>query len=258
MAFNDPRFSAGTVSDVRAGAPAIDQGLRAFMLAVYNHMTLGVAITGLVALGAYMASGIVVNEAGKIVELNSFGMFLFNSPFKWVVAFAPLGMVFWMNMGTEGRSVQTTRVLFYVFSALMGLSLSTIFLVYTHGSIARVFFISAASFGALSLYGYTTKRNLSAFGAFLMMGLVGLLLASLVNLFFPSGMLTFMISVAGVGIFAGLTAYDTQMLKSLYVENAHSFSRDEGEKLAVHGALTLYLDFINLFIMLLRLLGDRR
>lgn len=256
MAFNDPRFSAGTVNDVRVGAPAIDQGLRAFMLAVYNHMTLGVAITGLVALGAYMASAIEVN--GQLTGLTAIGEALYLSPLKYVVMFAPLGMVLWMNIGTESRSVGTSRVLFYVFSALMGLSLSTIFLVYTHGSIARVFFISAASFGALSLYGYTTKRNLSAFGAFLMMGLVGLLLASLVNLFFPSGMLTFLISVAGVGIFAGLTAYDTQMLKSLYVENAHSFSRDEGEKLAINGALTLYLDFINLFIMLLRLLGDRR
>ncbi|CAM5776011.1 ABC transporter permease [Labrys miyagiensis] len=258
MSFNDPRYSAGTVSDVRAGAPAIDQGLRAFMLAVYNHMTLGVAITGLVALGAYLASGVVVNDAGRIVDMGPVGLFLFNSPFKWVVMLAPLAMVFWMNMGAEGRSVQSTRILFYVFSALMGLSLSTLFLVYTHGSIARVFFVSAASFGALSLYGYTTKRDLSAFGSFLIMGLFGLLLASLVNLFFPSGFLTFVITVAGVGIFAGLTAYDTQMLKSLYVENARSFSRDEGEKLAVHGALTLYLDFINLFIMLLRLLGDRR
>ncbi|GLS17692.1 ABC transporter permease [Labrys miyagiensis] len=258
MSFNDPRYSAGTVSDARAGAPAIDQGLRAFMLAVYNHMTLGVAITGLVAIGAYLASGVEVNEMGKIVALNSFGLLLFNTPLKWVIAFAPLGMVFWMNIGTQGRSVQMTRVLFYVFSALMGLSLSTLFLVYTHGSIARVFFVSAASFGALSLYGYTTRRDLSAFGSFLIMGLVGLLLASLVSLFFPSSMLTFLITVAGVGIFAGLTAYDTQMLKSLYAENARSFSRDEGEKLAVHGALTLYLDFINLFIMLLRLLGDRR
>ncbi|WP_413990207.1 Bax inhibitor-1/YccA family protein [Labrys okinawensis] len=258
MSFNDPRYSAGTVSDVRAGAPAIDQGLRAFMLAVYNHMTLGVAITGLVAIGAYLASGVEVNEMGKIVALNSLGLLLFNTPLKWVIAIAPLAMVFWMNVGTEGRSVQMTRVLFYLFSALMGLSLSTLFLVYTHGSIARVFFVSAASFGALSLYGYTTRRDLSAVGSFLVMGLVGLLLASVVNLFFPSGMLTFLITVAGVGIFAGLTAYDTQMLKSLYVENARSFSRDEGEKLAVHGALTLYLDFINLFIMLLRLLGDRR
>jgi uncharacterized protein len=255
MAF-DPRYSAGTVSDARARAPAIDQGLRAFMLAVYNHMTLGVAITGLVALGTYMASAIEVD--GQLTGLTALGQALYLSPLKYVVMLAPLGMVFWMNMGTESRSVGTSRVLFYVFAALMGLSLSTIFLVYTHGSIARVFFVSAASFGALSLYGYTTKRDLSGVGAFLTMGLVGLLLASLVNLFFPSGMLTFVITVAGVGIFAGLTAYDTQMLKTLYVENARNFSREEGEKLAVHGALTLYLDFINLFIMLLRLLGDRR
>jgi uncharacterized protein len=256
MSFNDPRFSAGTVSDARARAPAIDQGLRAFMLSVYNHMTIGVALTGLVALGAYMASGVVTNEAGRIVELGPVGIFLFNSPFKWIVMLAPIGMVFWMNMGAATRSVATSRLLFYVFSAVMGLSLSTVFLVYTHGSIAQVFFISAASFGALSLYGYTTKRNLSAFGSFLIMGLIGLLIATVVNIFLASGMLAFLISVVGVGIFAGLTAYDTQMLKTMYLQNA--YSAEDGEKLAINGALTLYLDFINLFIMLLQLLGDRR
>jgi len=254
MSFNDPRYPAGTVSDVRAGSPAIDQGLRAFMLAVYNHMTLGVALTGVVALGTYMASAIEAN--GELTGLTSFGQMLYMTPLKYVVMFAPIGMVLWMNIGAATRSVQTSRILFYVFSALMGLSLSTIFLVYTHGSIAQVFFISAASFGALSLYGYTTKRNLSAMGSFLIMGLFGLIIASIVNFFLASGMLAFLISVIGVGIFAGLTAYDTQMLKSMFLQGA--YTREEGEKLAINGALTLYLDFINLFIMLLQLLGDRR
>jgi FtsH-binding integral membrane protein len=169
---------------------------------------------------------------------------------------APLGLVMWLSMGAERMSASTSRLLFYVYAALMGLSLSTIFLVYAHGSIARVFFISAASFGALSLYGYTTKRNLSAMGSFMTMGLIGLIIASVVNMIFPSGPLTLLISVVGVGVFAGLTAWDTQKIKSMYLEGAHS--REEGNKLAIYGALQLYLDFINLFLMMLRLLGDRR
>jgi uncharacterized protein len=253
MASNDPRFSIGSVADVRAGAPAIDQGLRAFMLAVYNHMALGVAITGAVALGAFMMA---VNQVdGQIVGLTAFGQAIFQSPLKWVVVFSPLAIVLWMSFGAERMSSSTARTLFYVYAALMGLSLSVLFLVYTGGSIARVFFVSAASFGALSLYGYTTKRDLSAFGSFLVMGLFGLIIASLVNLFLASTAMQFIISVAGVLIFAGLTAYDTQKLKEMYYGIGSS---EEGEKAAINGALTLYLDFINLFLMLLRLLGDRR
>jgi uncharacterized protein len=254
MASNDPRFSIGSYTDARAGAPAIDQGLRAFMLAVYNHMTIGVALTGLVALGTYMASAIEVN--GQLTGLTSFGQVLYLSPLKYVVMLAPLGLVMWLGMGAERMSASTARTLFYIYAALMGLSLSTIFLVYAHGSIARVFFISAASFGALSLYGYTTKRNLTAMGSFLMMGLIGLFIAMIVNMFFPSGMLTFLISVVGVGVFAGLTAWDTQKIKSMYLEGGRT--QEEGYKQAIMGALTLYLDFINLFLMMLRLLGDRR
>jgi FtsH-binding integral membrane protein len=253
MASNDPRFSIGSVADVRAGAPAIDQGLRSFMLAVYNHMALGVAITGAVALGAFMLAVNQVN--GEIVGLTGFGQVIYQTPLKWVVIFAPIAMVMWMSFGAERMTSSTSRTLFYVYAALMGLSLSTLFLVYTGGSIARVFFISAASFGALSLYGYTTKRDLTGFGSFLIMGVIGLVLASIVNMIFPSGQMTFIISVAGVLIFAGLTAYDTQKLKELYFGVG---SREEGDKLAIQGALTLYLDFINLFLMLLRLLGDRR
>jgi len=254
MASNDPRFSIGSYTDARAGAPAIDQGLRAFMLAVYNHMTVGVALTGLVALGTYMAAAIEVN--GQLTGLTAFGQVIYLSPLKYVVMLAPLGLVMWLGVGAERMSASTARALFYVYAALMGLSLSTIFLVYAHGSIARVFFISAASFGALSLYGYTTKRNLTAMGSFLMMGLIGLFIAMIVNMFFPSGPLTFLISVVGVGVFAGLTAWDTQKIKSMYLEG--SGTQEQGYKMAIMGALTLYLDFINLFLMMLRLLGDRR
>jgi len=253
MASNDPRFSIGSVADVRAGAPAIDQGLRAFMLAVYNHMALGVAITGAVALGAFMMA---VNQVdGQIVGLTGFGQLIYQTPLKWVVILSPIAIVMWMSFGQERMTAATARTLFYVYAALMGLSLSTLFLAYTGNSIARVFFISAASFGALSLYGYTTKRDLTGFGSFLIMGLIGLFLASIVNMFLGSTQMQFIISVAGVLIFAGLTAYDTQMLKSMYYGVG---SREQGDKLAINGALTLYLDFINLFMMLMRLVGDRR
>jgi uncharacterized protein len=253
MASNDPRFSIGSVADVRAGAPAIDQGLRAFMLAVYNHMALGVAITGAVALGAFMMA---VNQAdGQIVGLTSFGELIFRSPLKWVVIFSPFAVVLWMSFGAARLAASTARTLFYVYAALVGLSLSVLFLVYTGNSIARVFFISAASFGALSLYGYTTKRDLSAMGSFLMMGLFGLIIASLVNLFLASSAVNFAISVIGVLIFAGLTAWDTQKLKSMYYGIS---SREEGDKLAIYGALDLYMDFLNLFLYMLRFLGDRR
>ena len=252
MASNDPRFSIGSVADVRAGAPAIDQGLRAFMLAVYNHMALGVAITGAVALGAFM---LAVNQVdGQIVSLTSFGQLIFQSPLKWVIVLSPVAIVLWMSFGAERMNSSTARTLFYVYAALMGLSLSVLFLVYTGGSIARVFFVSAASFGALSLYGYTTKRDLSAFGSFLVMGLFGLILASLVNLFLASTAMQFIITIAGVLIFAGLTAYDTQKIKEIYFSLG---SREEADKAAINGALTLYLDFINLFLFLLRFLGNR-
>jgi uncharacterized protein len=253
MASNDPRFSIGSVADVRAGAPAIDQGLRAFMLAVYNHMALGVAITGAVALGAFM---LAVNQVdGQIVSLTGFGQAMFQSPLRWVVVLSPFAIILWMSFGAERLSSSATRTLFYVFAALMGLSLSVLFLVYTGQSIARVFFVSAASFGALSLYGYTTKRDLSAMGSFLMMGLFGLIIASVVNLFFASSAIDFVITLAGVGIFAGLTAWDTQKLKSMYLGVQ---SQEEGDQLAIRGALDLYMDFINLFLFLMRLLGDRR
>jgi uncharacterized protein len=194
-------------------------------------------------------------DTGTGLQLTSFGNLIFASAFKWVVIFAPLGMVFFLSARLNSMSLSAAQISFWVFAALMGLSLGSIFLVYAHASIARVFFITAASFGALSLYGYTTQRDLSAWGSFLFMGLIGIIIAMLVNLFLASSALQFAISVIGVLIFAGLTAYDTQQIKEMY------YAGDDGTvagRKAVMGALRLYLDFINLFMMLLQLFGDRR
>ncbi len=230
----------------------IDQGLRAYMIRVYNYMAVGVAITGLVA---YLTYSFAVQETAAGLELTSFGNLIFASPLKWVVIFAPLAMVFFLSARLNSMSLSGAQIAFWIFAGLMGLSLSSIFLVYAHASIARVFFISAASFGALSLYGYTTSKDLSGWGSFLFMGLIGIILASLVNLFFASTALQFAISAIGVLVFAGLTAYDTQQIKEMY------YVGDDGMvagRKAVMGALRLYLDFINLFLMLLQLFGDRR
>ena len=233
---------------------AIDAGLRAYMLRVYNYMAAAVALTGVVAWATFQGS-VVTNDAGTIVALTSFGQAIFMSPLKWVVIFSPLVLVFAISFGIERLSLPTAQLLFWVFAALMGLSFGSLFMVYKGESIARVFFISAAAFGALSLYGYTTQRDLSAMGSFMMMGLFGLIIASIVNLIWPSGALAFAISVIGVVVFAGLTAWDTQRIKEMYDVNDDGTA--SGRK-AVMGALSLYLDFINLFLMLLRLLGDRR
>jgi FtsH-binding integral membrane protein len=235
-------------------AVAVDAGLRAYMLSVYNYMALAVAVTGIAAYFTFTMSA-VTNDAGAITGLTSFGQTLFNTPLKWVIVLSPLALVFAISFGIQRLSVPTAQLLFWIFATLMGLSLSTVFMVYTHTSISRVFFITAASFGALSLYGYTTRRDLSAMGSFLIMGLFGLIIASLVNLFLASSAMTFLISVVGVLIFAGLTAYDTQRIKEMYDVN------DDGTvsgRKAIMGALSLYLDFINLFTMLLQLVGDRR
>ncbi|QRG08305.1 Bax inhibitor-1/YccA family protein [Xanthobacter dioxanivorans] len=237
---------------------AIDQGLRTYMLSVYNYMVLGLAITGAAALGIFMLSTSAtptgLAQVAPGMYLTQFGYTLFASPLKYVVMFAPLAAVFFLSFRIERMSVATAQITFWVYAALVGISLSTIFLVFTHASIVRVFFITAASFGALSLYGYTTKRDLSAMGTFLMMGLFGIIIASLVNIFLGSTMLQFIVSVAGVLVFAGLTAYDTQRIKEMY------FAGDDtavmGKK-AIMGALALYLDFINLFMMLLQLFGNR-
>ena len=232
----------------------MDEGLRAYMLKVYNYMATGVLLTGIVALISFNIS-VVTDASGAIVSFTEFGNTLFFSGFKWLVTLAPLGIVFYMSFGINKMSSSKAQTVFWIFAALMGLSLSWILLVYTGKSVARVFFITSATFGAMSLYGYTTKRDLTKLGSFLMMGLIGIIIASLINIFMKSSMMYFVISILGVLIFVGLTAYDTQKIKNMYVES------DSGEligKKAVMGALTLYLDFINLFIMLLRLFGQRR
>jgi FtsH-binding integral membrane protein len=245
----------------RTDAAAVDAGLRAYMLRIYNYMSIGLAITGLASLGVYMAA--VTNDpsgaAAKFgtAYLTPFGYAMYVSPLKWLFILAPLAMVFVISFGINRLRPATAQMLFWAFSALMGISLSSIFLIYTHSSIVRVFFITAASFGALSLYGYTTKRDMTGMGSFLMMGLFGLIIAMLVNLIFPSGMLQFIISVVGVLIFAGLTAYDTQRLKNDYIYGYASQGGDIAERAAITGALSLYLNFINLFTLLLQLLGQR-
>ena len=235
-------------------APAIDIGLRDYMLKVYNYMASGLALTGLVAYMLFQATA-VTGPTGDIVGLTSLGVSLYTGPMMWIVALAPLGVVMYMSFGIRNMSASRAQTMFWVFAFLMGLSLSTIFLTYTQASIARVFFITATTFGAMSIYGYTTKRDLTAMGSFLFMGLIGIIIASIVNIFMQSSMMYFVISVLGVLIFVGLTAYDTQKIKNMYM------AYDSGEvsaKKAIMGALTLYLDFINLFIMLLRLFGARR
>jgi uncharacterized protein len=235
-------------------AVAYDMGLRAHMIRVYNYMGGGVALTGIVAWLTYQMA-VVTNAAGAITGLTPFGQALFGSPLMWVVVLAPLGLVFFLSFRIGHMQASTARALFFVYAGAVGLSLATIFMVYTQTSITRVFFITAASFGALSLYGYTTQRNLDAMGSFLMMGLFGLIIAMLVNIFLVSSALQWAISVIGVLIFAGLTAWDTQKIKEFY--DPMDDGTVAGRK-AVMGALNLYLDFLNMFMFLLRMFGDRR
>lgn len=238
----------------RAEAAVVDEGLRAYMLRIYNYMALGLAITGFAALGTFLMAVGADPGTGKRV-LTGFGQLLYQSPMKWVVILAPLALVFFLSFRIQNMSPATAQVTFWIYAALVGVSLSVIFLVFTASSITRVFFITAASFGALSLWGYTTQRELSGMGSFLIMGLFGIILASLVNLFLASSALQFAISVIGVVVFAGLTAWDTQRLKNEYVEGAMDGVTQE--RSAIMGALSLYLNFINMFMMLLQLFGQR-
>ncbi len=231
----------------------VDQGLRAFMLGVYNNMVLGLAVTGLVALGTFMLA--TTTGVNGRLALTPIGQALYLSPLKWVVMLAPLAFVFFFTMRMEQMTSATARMVFLLFAAVMGLSLSSIFVVFTGQSITQVFFITAAAFGALSLYGYTTKRSLSAMGSFLIMGLFGLVIASLVNLFLQSSALAFAVSVIGVLVFAGLTAWDTQRLKEMYIYG--NMDGETASKASIFGALSLYLNFINMFQMLLSLFGTR-
>jgi len=246
MAQLENRYAQSGVA-ARAGA-AVDEGLRSYMLGVYNYMAGGVALTGIVA---YLTYTMAVQDGA----LTAFGQTLYASPLKWVVMLAPLGFVFFLGFRIQQMSIGAAQMAFWAFAAVMGLSLSSIFLVFTGASIAQVFFISAASFGALSLWGYTTKRDISGWGSFLFMGVVGIVIAAVVNLFLQSPAMQFAISVIGVLVFAGLTAYDTQRIKDGYLMVRHDAAMVA--KSAVMGALSLYLDFINLFMMLLNLLGNR-
>lgn len=233
----------------QSGAVELDAGLRSYMLKVYNYMSGGLVVTGLLA---YVFGTVPALQNLLYVETaRGVGM----SPLGWIITFAPLALVFFFSFKLRTMSLGAAQLTFWAFSALLGMSLSSVFMLYTGASITRVFFITAATFGAMSLYGYTTKRDMTGFGNFLVMGLFGIIIASLVNIFLASPAIYFAVSVLGVLIFTGLTAYDTQKIKESYVAG------DDGVmmgKKAIFGALNLYLDFINLFLMLLRLFGDRR
>lgn len=228
-------------STSRADARAeIDQGLRAYMLNVYNYMASALLLTGMVA---YATS-----KSETLMQT------LFGTPLMWVVMLAPLGLVFFLSARIHKMSATAAQTTFWIYAGLVGLSLATIFLAFTGASIARTFFVTAAAFGSLSLYGYTTKKDLSAFGKFLFMGLVGLIIAVVVNLFLQSTMMQLVISGAGVLIFAGLTAYDTQQIKEMYYEGDSALV---AKRKSIIGALRLYLDFLNLFLFLLQFMGNR-
>ena len=234
---SQPRWTVQSAAGARAD---VDVGLRDYMLRIYNYMASGLALTGIVA---YVAA------------YSGFIAHIYNTPIMWLVILAPLGLVMWLSYGINRMQAGTAQALYWLYSGLMGLSLATIFLVYTGDSIARVFFITAGTFGGMSVYGYTTKTDLTRFRSFLYMGLFGVIIAMVVNMFLHSSALQFAVSVIGVIVFVGLTAYDTQKIKALY---AAADARDTFGKKVVMGALTLYLDFVNLCLMLLRLFGGRR
>ncbi|HWI87363.1 MAG TPA: Bax inhibitor-1/YccA family protein [Sphingomonas sp.] len=243
--WSDPWTNGAATASVGTRTASYDAGLRSYMLSVYNYMASGVLLTGIVALlfanSPYMS--LLFTPEGRASGLG------------WIVMLAPLGVVFALSFGINRMSETAAKALFWTYAVLMGLSLSTVLLVYTGTSVAQTFFATAAAFAGLSLWGYTTKKDLSGFGTFLIMGVVGILVASLLNLFFQSNALALVISIFGVLLFAGLTAYDTQRIKSMYF---HVQGTDFAGKSVVMGALTLYLDFINMFLFLLRLFGDRR
>ncbi|MEZ2332128.1 Bax inhibitor-1/YccA family protein [Mesorhizobium sp. RCC_202] len=236
---NNPNPGYRMGAGVQAGS-AYDEGLRQHMLRVYNYMGLGLVVTGLVAFFVASTPALYVP--------------IFSSPLKWVVMLAPLAFVMIFSFKMQTMSAASAQMMFWAFCAVMGLSLASVFLVFTSTSIARTFFIAATMFGATSLYGYTTKRDLTQFSSFLIMGLIGVVIASLVNLFLGSTALQFAISVIGIAVFIGLTAWDTQTIKEQYAEN---FDAESRQKLAVFGAFSLYLNFINIFQLLLNFTGER-
>jgi FtsH-binding integral membrane protein len=252
--FNTIGTAAGTQ------AAQIDEGLRAHMNKVYGTMSVGMLIT---ALAAWAISGLAVSavptpyQIGADKYLTDFGVTIYTTGLKYVIMFAPLAFVFGLSAMINRMSAATAQLVFYAFAAVMGLSLSSIFLIYTSTSIAQVFLITSIAFAGLSLYGYTTKKDLTGMGTFMMMGLIGLIVAMVVNMFLQSPAMMYAISVIGVLIFAGLTAYDTQKIKNTYLQMAHSGDQEWLGKAAIMGALSLYLDFINMFMMLLHLFGNR-
>ena len=234
-------FDRSAIERVGARADTYDQGLRTYMLGIYNYMSLGLALTGLVAF--------LLSTSPTLMQA------IFGTGLRYIVMLAPLGFVLFLSFRIHTMSVPTAQMVFWAFAVSMGLSLSSIFLLYTGASIAKTFFIASGTFAGMSLYGYTTQRDLSQFGSFLFMGLIGLVLASLVNLFMQSSALEFALSVIGVFVFVGLTAYDTQMIKGMYYSGEDAVTR---EKKSIMGALRLYLDLLNLTLYLLRFLGERR
>ena len=254
------------VNSIRSAAgsrvSAIDEGLRAHMNKVYGTMSIGMLIT-FAAAWAISGLSVTTDPAAGVAQLSEskyltqIGYALYASPLKWVVMFAPLAFVFGFSAMINKMSAATAQVVFYAFAAVMGISISSIFLVFTGYSIAQVFLITSIAFAGLSLWGYTTKKDISGWGSFLIMGVIGLIVASIVNIFLASSALMFAISALGVLIFAGLTAYDTQKIKTEYLAHAHHGDTEWLGKAAIMGALSLYLDFINMFMMLLSLFGNR-
>ncbi len=252
----------------RGNAQAIDQGLRSHMLSIYNYMAVGVFLTGLAALVFYNLAVTTPGAENAVmipglrlphgVALTSFGEIIYLSPIKYVLMFAPLAVVFLFSAQINRMAISTAQIVFWVYAAMVGASLSVIFLVYTSTSITQAFFVSAAAFAGLSLYGYTTQRSLTGMGSFLMMGLFGIIIAGLVNIFLQSSALQFAISSIGVLVFAGLTAYDTQKLKEEYIYALQGMDEASVGRSAIMGALNLYLDFLNIFLFLLQLFGQQR
>ena len=252
MAINDNRYAQAGAGQV--ATETVDQGLRAYMSRVYSYMSGGVLLSGLTAYGTY-AMAVSQTKAGGGLVLTDFGKLMYQSPLKWVIMLLPLAFVLFLSFRAYKMSVAATHAAYWLFAAAMGLSLSSIFVVFKLGSITQVFFITAAMFAALSAYGYATKKDLSSWGTFLFMGVIGLVIAGLVNIFLQSPALQFAISCIAVLVFAALTAYDTQQIKDQYYEVYGD--AQVAAKSAIMGALNLYLDFINMFTSLLNLLGDR-
>ena len=246
----NPNFGAFNWPGVIADQASFDAGLSAHMVRIYNYMASGLVLSGIVAFGLFssaeLASLFFQVQAGRVVGLNILG---------WIAIFAPLGLLLLTSFRAAQMSVGAVQAVYWAVTALMGVSLSLLLFRYTGASVARTFFVTAAAFGALSLYGYTTKRDLTAVGKFLFMGVIGLILAGLVNMIWPSGTMSFIISAAGVLIFSGLIAYDTQKIKEQYAE---AWGTDTAEKVAIFGALSLYLDFVNLFQFLMAFMGQSR